>query len=222
MMKELALTAGRTHPLVIDRARLDKITDNMAAQIHKVIHGRGWDPRSERALSGGESADDILQDALIALLEYDPAKLRTTWEALSVGIARKKAFSALRRATRGRRRERSGSDEPDDITVVAFDPTRTDVRDDADDRDPERAFERTQQQLVLLRLAREKLSDRERKVFFGIHFQGVTRAALAEEVGLTPQGVGQLYVRVVKSLYAATRADPSFPAVTGPGEGEDR
>ncbi len=43
------------------------------------------------------------QEALIALLDYDPRKLRTTWEALSVGIARKKAFAALRRATRGRR-----------------------------------------------------------------------------------------------------------------------
>ena len=89
--------------------------------------------------------------------------------------------------------------------------------DEADDRDPERAFERTQQQLVLLRLAKERLSDRERTVFFGIHFDGTTRAALAEEVGLTPQAVGQMYVRVVKSLYDAPRADPSFPTTEGGG-----
>jgi RNA polymerase sigma factor (sigma-70 family) len=216
MMKELALAGRFAHPLVVDRARLDKITDNMAAQINRVIHGRGRDPRSERALHGGESADDVLQDALIALLEYDPSKLRTTWEALSVGIARKKAFAALRRATRGRR-TRSDPGDPDEVTIVALDAS-LDLRADASDHDPEIAFERTQQQLVLLRLARERLTGRERTVFVGIHFEGATRAALAEQVGLTPQGVGQMYVKIVKSLYAAARADPSFPT-TGPAEG---
>jgi RNA polymerase sigma factor (sigma-70 family) len=219
MMKELAFTARLAHPLVSDRARLDKITDNMCAQIHKVIYGRSRDRRTERTLHGGESADDVLQDALIALLEYDPGKLRTTWEALSVGIARKKAFAALRRATRGRRRAGTDPDDPDDVTVVAFDGALTDLRDDSDDHDPELAFERTEQQLVLLRLAKERLSGRERKVFFDIHFDGVTRSALAREIGLTPQAVGQMYVRLVKSLYAAARDDPSFPTITGALEG---
>ena len=153
-MKELARTARPTHPLVEDRARLDKITDNMAAQIHRVIYGRGRDPRSERVLHGGESADDVLQEALLALLDYDPHKLRTTWEALSVGIARKKAFAALRRATRGRRTEQAGADEPDSVTIVALDTTIANLQDLSGDHDPEASFERTQQQLVLLRLAR--------------------------------------------------------------------
>ena len=222
MMKELALTPRLAHPLVADRVRLDKITDNMAAQIHWVIHGRSQDPGSERALHGGESADDVLQDALIALLDYDPRKLRTTWEALSVGIARKKAFTALRRATKGRRTERTNPDDPDEVTVVTIDASLMDLQDYSDDHDPEVAFERTQQQLVLLRLARERLSARERKVFFGIHFDGVTRAALAEVVSLTPQAVGQMYVRIVKSLYAAARDDPEFPTITATLEGRTR
>jgi RNA polymerase sigma factor (sigma-70 family) len=214
-MKELALAARRAHPLVVDRARLDTIVDNMAAQIHRVIHGRGRDLRSERALHGGESADDVLQESLIALLEYDPGKLRTTWEALSVGIARKKAFAALRRATRGRRSERTNPDDPDEITVIALDGTLGELPDESDDHNPEVAFERTQQQLVLLRLAKEQLTDREQLVFFGIHFHGTTRAALAEEIGVTPQAVGQLYLRVLKSLYAAAREDPAFPTSEG-------
>jgi RNA polymerase sigma factor (sigma-70 family) len=218
MMKELALTARLAHPLVVDRARLDTITDNMAAQIHRVIYGRSRQPGVERVLHGGESADDVLQDALIGLLEYDPGKLRTTWEALSVGIARKKAFAALRRATRGRRREAADPGDPDDVTVVAL-ASAIDLPDSSDDHDPETAFERTQQQLVLLRLARERLTDRERTVFFGLHFDGVTRAALAEQVGLTPQGVGQMYVRIVKALYAAARDDRSFPTINSSLEG---
>jgi RNA polymerase sigma factor (sigma-70 family) len=222
MMKELALTARLAHPLVVDRSRLDKITDNMAAQIQRVIYGRARDTRSERALHGGESADDVLQDALIALLEYDPANLRTSWEALSVGIARKKAYAALRRATRGRRAPGTDRHDPDEITVIALDGLFTDLRDASDEHDPEVAFERTQQQLVLLRLARQRLSRRERRVFFGIHFDGLTRAALAEEIGLTPQAVGQMYVRIVKSLYAAAHDDPAFPGIAGALEGRTR
>jgi RNA polymerase sigma factor (sigma-70 family) len=218
MMKELALTARVAHPLVVDRVRLDSIVDNMAAQINRVLYGRGRDPRTERTLHGGESADDVLQEALIALLEYDPGKLRTTWEALSVGIARKKAFAALRRATRGRRSDRTDPEAGDEITVVALDPASGDLPDETDDHNPEVVFERTQQQLVLLRLARERLTGRERTVFFGIHFDGDTRAALADEVGLTPQGVGQLYLRIVKSLLAAARDDRTFPT-TGTLEG---
>ena len=133
-----------------------------------------------------------------------------------MGIARKKAFAALRRATRGRRAESTNPDDPDQITVVALDATVTDLRDFSDDHDPEIAFERTQQQLVLLRMARNRLSTRERAVFFGIHFHGLTRAALAEEVGLTPQAIGQMYVRIVKSLYAAARDDPEFPTISSP------
>src|SRR6185369_4342281 len=151
MMRELAVAVGMRHPLVDDRARLDKITDNMYAQIHRDLHGAGRDPRAERILHGGQSADDVLQEALIALLEYDAGKLRTTWEALSVGIARKKAFAALRRATRGRRAGSAGRGDPDDVTVIPLDATLIDPRDET--ADPELAFEHTQQQLVLLRLA---------------------------------------------------------------------
>ncbi len=218
-MKELALGGRLAHPLVVDRARLDKITDNMGAQIHRVIHGRGRDPGSERALHGGESADDVLQEALIALLDYDPGKLRTTWEALSVGIARKKAFAALRRATRGRRTDATRPGDADEVTVVPLDPTVGDLPDPSGEDDPELVFERTQQQLVLLRLARERLTPRERTVFFGVHFHGLTRAALAADLKLTPQAVGQLYLRVVKSLYAAALHDPSFPTIAGTPEG---
>jgi RNA polymerase sigma factor (sigma-70 family) len=187
-----------------------------------VIYGRSRDPSNERALHGGESADDVLQEALIALLDYDPRKLRTTWEALSVGIARKKAFAALRRATRGRRSGRADADEPDSVTIVALDSAVAEVQDLSGDHDPETVYERTQQQLVLLRLARERLSARERTVFFGIHFDGRTRADVAPEVGLTPQAVGQMYVRIVKSLYAMAREDPQFPTIDGTVTGNTR
>ena len=99
----------------------------------------------------------------------------------------------------------------DSVTVVSLEVAHVDLPDDSDESDPERAFERTQQQLVLLRLARERLTDRERQVFFGIHFDGLTRATLAADLGLTPQAIGQMYVRVSRSLHALARTDPAFP-----------
>jgi RNA polymerase sigma factor (sigma-70 family) len=209
-----------SHPLMADRARLDTIIDNMSAQIQKIMYRGRADPGTERALHGGESADDILQEALLALLSYDLAGLQVTWEAVSVGIARNKALEALRRATKGRRAAGADPGTPDDVTVVPFDDAVAALGEEADDRDdPECAFEHAQQQLVLLRLAREQLTEREQAVFFGIHYGGRTRAALAAEIGLTPQGVGQMYVRVAKALHAAACKDPAFPTTANTPEG---
>ncbi len=93
------------------------------------------------------------------------------------------------------------------MTVVALDLLVTEPQDFADDHDPEVAFERTQQQLMLLRLAREKLSDRERTVFFGIHFDSATRAGIAEQVGLSTAGSGS----VPQDRQGAVRRGPGRP-----------
>src|SRR5438552_3369485 len=116
------------HPLLTDRARLERILNVMYAQIQKVLHRgvrplqRSSDPAGwgvERALVGGESADDVLQEALLALLSYHPLRLTTSWEALAVGIAQKKAVAAIRRATKGRRPGNSPDSEPEaEISVV--------------------------------------------------------------------------------------------------------
>ena len=37
----------------------------------------------------GFSADDVLSEALIGLLEYSPERLKGTWESLAVTIAEK-------------------------------------------------------------------------------------------------------------------------------------
>jgi RNA polymerase sigma factor (sigma-70 family) len=127
--------------------------------------------------------------------------------------------TALRNATKGRRAPDSSADDPDDVTVIPLDTMLTGPHDQRPDRDPEQAFERTQQQLVLLRLARQ-LPDRERAVFFGIHFDGRTRAELAPEIGVTPQAIGQMYVRILKALHAKACVDPEFPTTTTAGREE--
>ena len=198
------------HPLLRDRARLDVITTNMHAQIQKVINRRS-NRSLEEVLSGGESADDVLQEALLALLSYDPSKLQDTWEALSVRMAGNKAVDAVRRATKGRRSGQISQDGSDEVSVSPLDIRPVDPEDDAEDADPAEAYVRTQQELVLLRLARELLSDRDRKIYFGIHFEGRTRADLGNELHLSGPGVGQIYARAVRHLYREACRDSEFP-----------
>lgn len=215
-MNEPARLPRRQHPLLADRPRLDKITDAMSVQIQKVIYRGRVTLEFERALSGGESVDDVLQEALLGLLTSDPDAVRETWEALGMRIAHNKAVDAVRRAAKGRRAAGADPDAPDELAAVSLDAIELDLPDDRDGTAPEERFMRFQQELVLLRLARDRLDEREQLVYFGIHFQGRTRVELAGEVGQTPQGVGQMYVRIAKALDAEACRDPSFPTTRIP------
>jgi RNA polymerase sigma factor (sigma-70 family) len=205
------------HPLLRDRARLEAILDVMYIQIQKVTHPcrpmvrrRDAGARHEHALVGGESPDDVLQAATLALLSYPPSRLSSTWEALAVGIARNKAKDAIRRATSGRRTSSADSE----ISVVPL-STGGEGLDPIDSLPagidgPEAEFIASRQQQILLRLARERLNDRDRQIFFEIHHFGINRAEVGRSLGLTGQRVGQIYRRVAERLLDAARDDPTF------------
>src|SRR5487761_1718247 len=114
-------SAGQPHPLLADRTRLDRIVSNMDITIQRTLYGHMLGDGQERLLRGGVSARDVLQEALLDLLRYDPARLTTSWEGLSVTIARRRAIDAVRESTKGRRAATAAADDPDEITVVAFD-----------------------------------------------------------------------------------------------------
>lgn len=211
------------HPLLQERARLEAILDVMYIQIQKELHhrrapvsragaraGRG----DEQGLPGGESADDVLQKAAVALLSYPPSELTTTWEALAVGIAQNKAKGSLRLATRGRRSSADADDVPDRINLVPLssDDDSIDLIDSlpADEEALEREFIESRQQQVLLRLARELLDDRERRIYFDIHHLGINKAEVGRTLGLTGQRVGQIYHKVAERLLNAAHNDPTF------------
>lgn len=214
------------HPLLVDRRRLERITDNMSVQIQRKMYGAVVSKGEERIVHGGVSVDDVLQEALIALLSYDPADLKGSWEGLSVVMARNKAVDAIRRSTKGRRSADAPSDEPDEITVVSLEAISgsggVDDRTTDEQRDPALEFMCIEQERVLLRIARDLLSDRDKAVFFGIHHLGRTKAELAREIGISPQGVGQLYTRIALRLRDEARRDPAFPHnEDGPEGGPD-
>jgi len=203
------------HPLLVDRPRLERITNNMSVQIQRMIYGAVVSKGMERILHDGQSVDDVLSEALIALLRYDAADLTGSWEGLSVVIARRKAVDAIRHSTKGRRSAGAAPEEPDEIVVVSLEAMagsggiESHVADG--ERDPAFEFMLVEQQRVLLRIARDCLSDREKAVFFGIHYFGRAKVDLAREVGISPQGVGQMYARIARRLLDEARRDPAFP-----------
>jgi RNA polymerase sigma factor (sigma-70 family) len=166
--------------------------------------------------------DDVLQDALIALLRKDPSKVRISWEALSYEIARNKAKDALSKATSARRNRAAEPGMPDDVTILAFNDDFDAVQPDLG-QDPETAFVVAEQHRVLLRLAREMLTERERLIFHTGYYKTMTDKELGEQLGgITSQAVGQQRRRILRKLYETARRDPSFPTLNVSNEGELR
>jgi RNA polymerase sigma factor (sigma-70 family) len=205
-------SVGRRHPLLAERSRLDRIVSNMDITIQRTLYGCALGDGRERLLHGGVSARDVLQEALLDLMHYDPARLTTSWEGLSVTIARRRAIDAVRESTKGRRATDASADDPDQITVVAFDAMLDEHTGAAVSgwEDPEQAFACNEQQKVLRRLIRD-LPEPSRTIFDGLHFQGRTRVEIAREVNLTPQRVGQIYAKTLPSLLEKAQSDPDFP-----------
>jgi DNA-directed RNA polymerase specialized sigma24 family protein len=210
-----------------DPARLENIIDVMWAQVHKVLRrplprrrrsggsdvaGRIGAATTDQLTRAGVSADDVLADALADLLQKSETAVTTTWEALAVGIARKKTMGALRDAeswiheTEHRPRlivvpgDAPGRPDPDGEAARPLFELLEDPKVDLDDE-----FTKTSQQLELLRLAREVLDDRDRAIFLGLHFETCTRQSLATQFGLTPPGVTHIYRTAAKRLYAHPR-----------------
>ena len=210
---------GHQHPLLADRIRLDRIVSNMDITIQRTLYGRTLGDDQERLVYGGTSATDVLQKALLDLLRYDQAKLTTSWEALSVTIARRRAIDAVRESTKGRRAADAAAGDPDEITVVSFDEL-LDAHTSADISawsDPEQAFICNEQQKVLRRLIRE-LPEPSRTIVDALYYQGRSRVEVGSQVNLTPQRVGQIYAKTLLTLLEKARNDPEFPTDMTRGE----
>ena len=216
------------HPLLADRDRLDAILDIMYAKIQKTLFPGhpGWSrPRAEtgrssnahhreRILEGtGVSADDVLSEAFLGLLEYSPERLEGTWEGLAVRIARNKAVDALRAATRGLR----GTEYRPPLRLVSGDAEGEGPDGAAKPApfellpsnwgDPEAEYLVLQDVLDLRDLAREVLDDRDLGIFFAIHFSGHSRREVGARLGLTGQRIGQIYNAALRRL----ETHPDYP-----------
>jgi RNA polymerase sigma factor (sigma-70 family) len=129
-----------------------------------------------------------------------------------VTIARRRAVDAVRESTKGRRAPDADADAPDDVSVVPFD-AQLDEHTGAEISawgDPDQAFTRNEQLKVLRRLVR-RLPEPARTIVDAIHFRGRTRVEVGQQVGLTPQRVGQILTQTLPRLLDEARNDPGFP-----------
>ena len=120
-MSSSSQASDTEHPLLRDRARFDNVLDVMYAAIQKVFFkNRTLVPRnsaSERVIIGGASADDVLQEATLALLTHPDAEAVEDWCALGTVVAKNKAMDALDAA----RKHLSPTDHRVELYVVSGD-----------------------------------------------------------------------------------------------------
>ena len=235
-MKTTASTSDPEHPLSADRDFLDEVRVVMYAKIHKVL---GWpnpglvrasrrldgSGESERVLVGtGVSADDILADAFVALQEFPPDRIRGSWRALAVTIARNKAIEALRAAGKGLR----GTDYRLEFHLVSGDaegtgPEGTERRAilevlPAEWADLETEFFALLGLGDLRNLARQLLDKTSLDVYFAVDFEGYSRVEVARVLQCSAQRAGQIY----KAARHRLRADPRYPYPIKPNTKDER
>ncbi len=209
------------HPLLADEERLKRITDVMYATIQRTLFP--WEaPRrrreaddvddiggQERMLVGtGVAANDVLSNALVELLRYPPERLKDSWEGLATTIARNRAIDAVRASQAGLR----GTDHRSPLELVSGNAERQSPDGETEPPlleavpstwgDPEAEYLATEVTLELRDLARAILSDREREVFFAIHYDGFSRREVGKQLDITGQRVGQIYNAACRRLEA--------------------
>lgn len=217
------------HPLRDDRARLEHIADLMWDEIHRVLWPR-WSVRrrgsaggTELTLIGGTSSEDVLQEALVGLLRYQPATA-VNWEGLSVTIAHHKAVEALRES--GKHRSRPDGSQIQiaslDMENAVGEPLVDDIADPDDSGySADEAIRRVHQLerlQALRRLAGENLTDRDRQILFR-HQRGETFRSMHEDYGITEQRAGQIYRESLRKLRYAANNDPATQRLNDPDEG---
>lgn len=215
------------HPLWLDRERLDAITARMWLEIQRTMFaGKPRRPlrnpsNTELTVVGGTSAEDVFREAVHALLRYVPEG-EADWDAVGITIAKRRAIAAVRRAKK--HRSLPGGSEID-ITSLDLEGEHGNRRVDelADPGDPpdEEAIDRVlraDRLLAFRTVAAEVLPQRDRDIVFRVT-RGETNAAIAKDVGLTSQRVGQIYRESLRKVNARLRSDPQFRRLYEPEGG---
>lgn len=232
----MSTPAGRPiweqHPLWLDRERLEAVTQRMWPEIQKVMFPGG--PRrslrnpghAELTLVGGTSAEDVLRWAVQDLLQYEP-KGNVVWEAVAIAIAQRRAVDAVRKATKHRRLPDGAEIGITSLDLENEDGERlVDGLADSGELIDEEAVDRvlrTDRLLAFRKVAEEVLPQRDRDIVFRLT-RGETNVAIAKEVGLTQQRVGQIYAESMRKINAGLRSDPNFRRLYEPegGNPDDR
>lgn len=228
---DMSVPAGRPiweqHPLWLDRERLDVVTERMWVEIQKVMFaGRPRRPlrspaKTELTVVGGASAEDVLSEAVHALLQYAPDG-DVIWEAVGSTIAQRRAIAAVRTARKNRSLP-AGSE----IGITSLDlenedggPLFGELADPSAPTDDEiiDGVLRAERVLAIRTVAEEVLPLRDRDIVFRVT-RGETNEAVASDVGLSAQRVGQIYRESTRRINARLRSEPTFRRLYDPEGG---
>jgi RNA polymerase sigma factor (sigma-70 family) len=206
------------HPLWLDRERLEAITERMWLEIQKTLFaGRPRRPlrnpgNTELTVVGGASAEDVFSEALHALLRYEP-KGDVNWEAVGITIAKRRAIAAVRTAKKHR-----GLSSGSEIDIKSLDLENErgerlvdDLADPVDGPDVDAVDRvlRADRLLAFRKVAEEVLPQRDRDIVFRVA-RGETYLAIAKDVGVTEQRVGQINRESLRKINARLRSDHKF------------
>lgn len=228
---DMSAPAGRPiwgqHPLWLDRERLEAITQRMWIEIQKVMFpGQTRRPlrnpgKTELTVVGGTSVEDVFSEALHALLQYEP-KGDVDWEAVGIAIAQRRAIAAVRKAKKHR-----GLPDGSEIGVTSLDlesesgerlvDKLADPGELTDDEAIDRVL-RADRLLAFRKAAEELLPQRDRDIVFRVT-RGETHAAIAKDVGVTEQRVGQIFRESLRKINAELRSDPKLRRLYEPEGG---
>jgi DNA-directed RNA polymerase specialized sigma24 family protein len=211
------------HPLLKDRPRLESLIKKMLSRISSLMGVPSTNPG--RGLSGAETAEDVLQQVLLELLQK-PADYADNWEGLGMRIARLRAVDAVRRAVKGRQLPAADNDAGNpgpspEIDVVSLDAEATQPSIEKMQRagrlstemTPEEEYLEAERQEILWDLARDTLDEQDLLIYRSIHHHEMTPPAVARLPGVS---VGERQVRnriaeIERRLVAAAAIDPRFP-----------
>lgn len=214
------------HPVMEDEELRDRVLDIMWARIQKTISPNGRPRRRSTStanlhLAGGINAQEVLFAALEGVLRFDPERLEGSWEALATTIAHNKAVQAVRDNTKGRRR---ANQEVDLASIDRENPDGSTLADELADplADPEAEALALAQELAYRKIAERVLSDRDREIYFRIHYLAEKRSDICDDYGLTAQAMGQIYSRSARKIHEASRQDPEFLRFSESDEGGTR
>lgn len=218
------------HPLWLDRERLEIITQRMWLVIQKVMFpGNARRPlrnpaKTELTVMGGLSLEDVFNEALHALLQYEPAG-DVNWEKVAITIAHRRAVDAVRKATKHR-----ALPDGSEIHIVPFDiedekgerlATRVADPGEAPDDDAIDRALRADRLLAFRKVAEQVLPQRDRDIVFR-RTRGETNVTIAKDVGLTEQRVGQIHRESLRKINGRLRSDPTFRRLYEPEGGNPK
>lgn len=143
-----------------------------------------------RGAGRAAEAADVVQDAIVSIMNSPPSGVRN-WEAVLVTAAKRKALDFLKSALVT---HAGPALEDDDEGELSFAHPAVDVEEEVQD------LLENERRAAVLRECLRTLDERHRRVVWDIQVSERSRAEVAEELGVTPPRISQMMTKALAQL----------------------